>query len=105
MVEVNTIVITGDVYGRIEGSKIWQFARSSAATGGHQAAPQRRRRAFVSDRSARWRLSAHALRPRIRKENRESRGYNQALSEYAPRTCQMKKPVWVEERDVVALHD
>src|ERR1700684_2842242 len=59
---------------------------------------------FSSTPHSGW-LPAHALRSRLRGKNGEGGGHHQPLPQYTPRSGKVKKPVWNDERDALALHD
>ena len=49
-------------------------------------------------------LPAHALRSRLRRKNGEG-GHHRPLPQYTPRSGKVKAPVWIDERDALALHN
>ena len=45
------------------------------------------------------------LRSRLGGKNGEGGGHHQPLPQYTPRSRKVKEPVWIDERDALALHD
>jgi hypothetical protein len=48
---------------------------------------------------------AHALRSRLRGKDGKGGRHHQPLPQYTARSRQVKAPVWIDERDALALHD